>query len=130
MQCAGARQADTGALADKLADCSRRARLRGPGLSTAAVAMVDDRWGLVMARARFRQRERCGAEGAFGGNTTDDPVGPAATGAVIHFMLPVDRVVATFCRIMLQTQIAKAREVRHVLILSGGLNGRTPGKVS
>ena len=73
--------------------CGQRVRSGGPGEVDAAVAVLDDR-GPVRAHARFGQRQRRGAEGAFGRHAADQPMRPATTGAVIDLMLAIDGVIA------------------------------------
>ena len=49
---------------------------------------------VVRAHAGLGQRQGRRAEGAFGGHPADQPVGPAAAGAMVDLMLAVDRVIA------------------------------------
>ena len=65
-----------------------------PGVGRVAVLVLDDHRAVVRAHARFGQRQRGRAEGAFGRHPADDPVGPPAAGAMVDLMLAVDGVIA------------------------------------
>ena len=62
-------------------------------MSLIAVAMLDDRWTVVMSGACFGERKGCGTEGTLGAHPADQPVRPPATGAMIDFMFAVHGVV-------------------------------------
>lgn len=143
MQCAGARQTDTGASFSALVVPMRAAwrqgpadrtrgdvGLRRPGVSGGTVAVLDDRRAVVMPRARFGEGEGSGAKGAFRREPTDQPMRPAATGAMVDFMFPVHGMIAAALGIVLETKVTKSRELRHRFeILSAHFNGGWAAKV-
>src|SRR4051794_38056690 len=72
-----------------------RPRLSGVQLRIARpLAGPEHRRGRRPVSQRFLQRESGRAEGTFGRDSADDPVGPAATGAVIDFAVVIDRVIS------------------------------------
>src|SRR3954447_6844239 len=64
----------------------------GPG-AMVPVLVLDDHWSAVRPHARLGERERRRAEGALGGDASDDPVCPPAAGTMIDLMLAVDHVI-------------------------------------
>ena len=87
-----------------------------------AIAMVDDR-RVVRVETRFRQRKRRRTKGTFGGNATDDPVGAPATGAVVHFLVAIDRMITATRGVVPHVEIAQTWNTSHNQTLSDGFNG-------
>jgi hypothetical protein len=91
----------------------QRAGETGPGKLGRVSGLVDpisvlnDNRTIVMAHTGLGQRQRRCAEGAFGRHPANQPLGPAAAQAMIHFMLAIDDVVSAPGRIMSHLQVAQ-----------------------
>ena len=87
-----------------------------PGLiNVMAIAVLDDHRRIMMAHTGLRKRKRGGTKGAFRRNATNQPMSATAAGAMVDLLLPIDRMIAAYCQIMLQSKISEALEVRHAI---------------
>ena len=87
--------------------------LGSPGVGAALVAMADHRGAGVRAHARFGERQRSRAEGAFGRHPPDQPMRAATAGAMIDLMLAVHRVITATSGVMRHAQVAEGRDIGH-----------------
>ena len=98
-------------------------RLRSPGVSPLLITMADHGRAGVRAHACFGQWQRRRTESAFGRHSSDQPMGAAATGAMIDLMLAIHCVITTTSGIVRHAQVAECRDSRHKIFLSDHLNG-------
>src|SRR5207342_3841074 len=88
------------------------------------IAVLNDNRPIMMAHAGLGQREGRRAEGAFSRHPSDQPLGPAAARAMIHFMLAIDDVVSAPGRVMFHLQVAQCGTEAMRRFLSVAMNDR------
>lgn len=85
--------------------------------------MMDHRRTAMRAHARLGQWKSRRAERALGRHAADEPVRPAAAGAMIDFLFAVNGVIAAALRVVSHLQIAECRNASHIQSLSVDSNG-------
>src|SRR5690242_476510 len=77
---------------------ARRLRLSRPVVKVAVLVLDHDR-AVVRPHACFGKRQGSRAKRAFGRDASDEPMGAAAAGAMVDFVLAVDGVIAPLVRL-------------------------------